>query len=558
MTGSSPPPRPERRFQPGLAMTISASVLAMICFLALISGLVLPRLTEIAASSEATYHHYLPTIMDNHRHAVKVETLGNYLNTLYWADDARIARNLRLRAQVLIQGFTFENDRFLEGETLALLGIVREIENIRTEQGELLAEMHGLVRTLDLAAVAGSGEAGHGNGLAGSLRALNHTWGYISGRLHGLGPLPTPAGEVRSQLAVLHTQLDQLQPLAGSTTQAANLQAAMIRMDTLAELLTLHEALSQRAASLLSRGNEHYERMADHLSVDAALKVKELSARTAEDAGSISRYIHGLILTIAITSLLALWALHVLVLRPIQQAVEGLHAIHRQGGGKVRLPAALFIELDMIRHAVEDYATLTEELRSANSELQKRSEQDGLTGLANRGHFDDALLQAIHRARRHGSWLTLMMLDIDHFKRLNDTYGHLTGDNCLRSLAHVLQHYSQRADELASRYGGEEFTLLLPGVERDEALRIAERVRQDCAELQVPRADGTPGKVSFTLSIGVASCPGTRLDTPTHLIQLADKALYAAKHGGRNQVCEASGNTAPAPAPLPTHTVPQP
>src|SRR5690606_30239372 len=139
--------------------------------------------------------------------------------------------------------------------------------------------------------------------------------------------------------------------------------SAMIRMDTLAELLTLHETLSQRSASLLSRGNEHYERMADHLSVDAALKVKELSARTAEDAGSISRYIHGLILTIAITSLLALWALHVLVLRPIQQAVEGLHAIHRQGGGKVRLPAALFIELDMIRHAVEDYATLTEELR---------------------------------------------------------------------------------------------------------------------------------------------------------------------------------------------------
>ncbi len=557
MTGSSPPPRPERRFQPGLAMTISASVLAMICFLALISGLVLPRLTEIAASSEATYHHYLPTIMDNHRHAVKVETLGNYLNTLYWTDDARIARNLRLRAQVLIQGFTFENDSFLEESTLALLGIVREIENIRTEQAELLAEMHGLTRTLDLATLAGSGEAARRNGLAENLRALNHAWGYISGRLHGLGPLSGPAGEVRDQLMALQDRLDRLQALT-QPAQAGSLQSAMIRMDTLAELLTLHEALSQRAASLLSRGNEHYERMADHLSVDAALKVKELSARTAEDAGSISRYIHGLILTIAITSLLALWALHVLVLRPIQQAVEGLHAIHRQGGGKVRLPAALFIELDMIRHAVEDYATLTEELRSANSELQKRSEQDGLTGLANRGHFDDALLQAIHRARRHGSWLTLMMLDIDHFKRLNDTYGHLTGDNCLRSLAHVLQHYSQRADELASRYGGEEFTLLLPGVERDEALRIAERVRQDCAELQVPRADGTPGKVSFTLSIGVASCPGTRLDTPTHLIQLADKALYAAKHGGRNQVCEASGNTAPAPSPLPTHTVPQP
>lgn len=538
-------------------MTISASVLAMICFLALISGLVLPRLTEIAASSEATYHHYLPTIMDNHRHAVKVETLGNYLNTLYWTDGARIARNLRLRAQVLIQGFTFENDSFLEESTLALLGIVREIENIRTEQAELLAEMHGLTRTLDLATLAGSGEAARRNGLAENLRALNHAWGYISGRLHGLGPLSGPAGEVRDQLMALQDRLDRLQALT-QPAQAGSLQSAMIRMDTLAELLTLHETLSQRSASLLSRGNEHYERMADHLSVDAALKVKELSARTAEDAGSISRYIHGLILTIAITSLLALWALHVLVLRPIQQAVEGLHAIHRQGGGKVRLPAALFIELDMIRHAVEDYATLTEELRSANSELQKRSEQDGLTGLANRGHFDDALLQAIHRARRHGSWLTLMMLDIDHFKRLNDTYGHLTGDNCLRSLAHVLQHYSQRADELASRYGGEEFTLLLPGVERDEALRIAERVRQDCAELQVPRADGTPGKVSFTLSIGVASCPGTRLDTPTHLIQLADKALYAAKHGGRNQVCEASGNTAPAPSPLPTHTVPQP
>jgi diguanylate cyclase (GGDEF)-like protein len=152
---------------------------------------------------------------------------------------------------------------------------------------------------------------------------------------------------------------------------------------------------------------------------------------------------------------------------------------------------------------------------------------DGLTGLLNRRAFDRELIVACARAERYQRDLTLIVLDIDHFKRLNDSYGHPAGDAVIRTVAMVLEEQSRRID-VAARIGGEEFALILPDTPPAAALRLAERLRQ---------AVGRSGNeaIAYTASFGVASAheAGTHADA---LLQAADDALYAAKAAGRNCV----------------------
>ncbi len=160
---------------------------------------------------------------------------------------------------------------------------------------------------------------------------------------------------------------------------------------------------------------------------------------------------------------------------------------------------------------------------------------DGLTGVANRRTFDARLPAELARAIRNRRPLSLVLLDVDHFKRLNDTFGHQTGDETLQRVAGALQA-SARTVDLVARYGGEEFVLVLPDTDRAGAYEVAERLR---ATLEAMTAEPT-----VTASFGVASFPATALD-PAALISAADEALYAAKQFGRNRV-ELSRRTAPA------------
>jgi diguanylate cyclase (GGDEF)-like protein len=181
---------------------------------------------------------------------------------------------------------------------------------------------------------------------------------------------------------------------------------------------------------------------------------------------------------------------------------------------------------------------LSRQLASANSELERLSRQDGLTGLANRRYFDYSLASELARARRAGHPLSLLLCDVDHFKLYNDTYGHLAGDDCLQRVAQVLQSVCKRSSDLPARYGGEEFALVLPATPREGALLVGETVRNAMCDLRIPH-EKSGAAPYVTLSVGIAECPPVNDVTPEKLIFHADQALYQAKGLGRNRVVAA-------------------
>jgi diguanylate cyclase (GGDEF)-like protein len=165
--------------------------------------------------------------------------------------------------------------------------------------------------------------------------------------------------------------------------------------------------------------------------------------------------------------------------------------------------------------------------------VQRQAVTDELTGLSNHRRFQEVMAQEVGRSKRFGSDLGLVMLDIDHFKAVNDTYGHQQGDVVLGEVARVLRDSSREIDE-PSRYGGEELAVALPQTDLDGAYLFAERVRTAVEALRIPRLDGAGGHLRVTASFGAAAMPGSGDDSAA-LIAAADAALYRAKHAGRNR-----------------------
>lgn len=185
------------------------------------------------------------------------------------------------------------------------------------------------------------------------------------------------------------------------------------------------------------------------------------------------------------------------------------------------------------QHIVEQQQAL----QLAYQKLEKQSQTDGLTGLSNRHHFDHILLDAYRRQQHIGSALSLLIIDVDFFKRVNDHYGHLLGDDYLRAIAGALAQCVNRTNDLAARFGGEEFACILPDTEAAMARQVADAIMQAVADLNLPNplAD-TP---RLTISIGIATMTDRQISLPD-LIDQADAQLYAAKQAGRNQICAIS------------------
>lgn len=180
-------------------------------------------------------------------------------------------------------------------------------------------------------------------------------------------------------------------------------------------------------------------------------------------------------------------------------------------------------------------------LEAANIQLEALSLEDDLTGIANRRSFERALADEWNRARRGELPLALVLLDLDHFKDLNDRRGHPAGDDCLRRVGAFLSETIRRSGEVVARYGGEEFAILLPGVEAAGAIRVAETLREGIELLAIPYGSGGSSRV--TASCGVATMTPGRDTSAETLVASADRALYAAKHSGRNCVRVADETT---------------
>ena len=177
---------------------------------------------------------------------------------------------------------------------------------------------------------------------------------------------------------------------------------------------------------------------------------------------------------------------------------------------------------------------ITHHKRSEDA-LQRAAMLDPLTQIANRRHFDAFLNREWQRAIRNAQPLSLVVLDVDHFKLYNDTLGHAAGDTCLQKVAQTLQLHAARPTDLAARYGGEEFVLLFAETPAENAVRLAEMIRAAVEALEVPNPRSTTSPW-LTVSVGVATIVPTQLDAIDNLFVCADRAMYAAKAGGRNRV----------------------
>jgi diguanylate cyclase (GGDEF)-like protein/PAS domain S-box-containing protein len=176
-----------------------------------------------------------------------------------------------------------------------------------------------------------------------------------------------------------------------------------------------------------------------------------------------------------------------------------------------------------------------DELLAANARLEQLARADGLTGLANRRRFDEALGVECRRCAREDRPLSLILFDIDHFKAFNDSYGHQAGDACLMAVAQVAADWARRPADLAARYGGEEFAVVLSDTRVGDAARLAESMSRSIRELRIEHAGAPNGVV--TASFGVATIyPARRANGPKELVRRADELLYAAKARGRNLV----------------------
>lgn len=184
---------------------------------------------------------------------------------------------------------------------------------------------------------------------------------------------------------------------------------------------------------------------------------------------------------------------------------------------------------------------LKKQLEESNKKLQKLSMKDGLTGIANRRHFDETIEKCITEAHVNKTPLTLILLDIDYFKLFNDNYGHQKGDECLKQVAELLEKACFNPNDTPARYGGEEFVVLLPLTSEQEATKVAMRF-YDLLEAANIEHKYSAVADRITVSMGMATCCSNSFYNVKEIIEEADKALYRAKENGRNRIEKASEN----------------
>jgi diguanylate cyclase (GGDEF)-like protein len=216
-----------------------------------------------------------------------------------------------------------------------------------------------------------------------------------------------------------------------------------------------------------------------------------------------------------------------------QDLVKGIEA----GGDDYLIKPISQIVLNAKLTAMQRIAEMRRQLQQANAQLRRLSEIDGLTGLSNRRRFDEVYDRAYERALLMRRPLSLLMMDVDHFKAYNDCYGHQAGDECLKKVAAAIQRSARRPSDLAARYGGEEFVVLLPDADLDYAREIAEETRRAMAAMNLAHERSATAP-HVTLSVGAIAFMPSAAPPPdaSEILRLADQNLYLAKKNGRDRV----------------------
>ncbi len=305
-------------------------------------------------------------------------------------------------------------------------------------------------------------------------------------------------------------------------------------------------AVPAAMAGEMARFDGHIERIESLFEMVIRLAGEEIKAehqRVRDATRRMLVHVGGVLVFGILSALVAGWAIRRSVRSPLQQLNDGVERIGR-GELSHRAPVPGGDEFGQLATALNRMA---HNLQRSYAELEELSLRDALTQLYNRRELQLRLSTELDRASRHDEPLSLLMIDIDHFKAVNDRHGHLVGDATLRSVARVLLA-DVRPSDLVARYGGEEFVVLLPETTAAGAGLIAERIRRRIA--QTPLHEGDDAPLAVTVSIGVAAHPEHGGGDGLALLRAADRALYAAKSGGRNRV-EMSAPAAPQADPEP-------
>lgn len=232
--------------------------------------------------------------------------------------------------------------------------------------------------------------------------------------------------------------------------------------------------------------------------------------------------------------LLVLWLLRIGLFTPLRNLLQGIEEYGRGNLDTTIKPGGLH-ELYTLGNT---FNQMLQRIRDDIRELERHSTIDGLTGLSNRRYFENCLEHEWHRAIRIQSEMSLLFIDIDYFKKYNDHYGHLGGDDCLRQVANAIGKMAKRTTDVTARYGGEEFVVLLPDTDQERAEQLASALKQVVAECQLEHVASEVSDI-LTLSIGVATMRPHPQQPQTLLIEAADKALYRAKDEGRDRIAVA-------------------
>jgi len=218
--------------------------------------------------------------------------------------------------------------------------------------------------------------------------------------------------------------------------------------------------------------------------------------------------------------------------KQVQEKTKALKSLNES------LEFKVFERTEDLRRAHDRLRNRHRSLQDTNIRLEDEAHRDELTGIANRRRLDQFLSESLRIANSMDIVLTVVMIDIDHFKYYNDHYGHLIGDDCLREVAQTLNHYAKRTGELAARFGGEEFTLVLPGMDQEKSMEYAKNVLQAIRDLEIENIKAPRENKILTVSIGIYTHPpnanDVTIETDT-ILERGDKALYEAKHRGRDQ-----------------------
>jgi hemerythrin len=217
--------------------------------------------------------------------------------------------------------------------------------------------------------------------------------------------------------------------------------------------------------------------------------------------------------------------------------LSALHNLYHVLSAQNRDLAAVNVHLEeRVAERTGELALANETLTDLNRRLETLSNTDGLLGIANRRHFNESLEKEWRRAQRAREPLSLLMIDVDYFKRYNDTHGHQAGDACLQSVTQAALSAMRRPADLLARYGGEELIVMLPDIAAEGAMLVAQEIRGKLAQRQIPHGD-SPVSGQVTVSIGAATMTPGPQARPEELVAAADRALYAAKQAGRDRVC---------------------